>query len=548
MDDDPEFILRLAGPLRLQRAGDGRDLTPRSLKAQGLLALIATAPAYRRSRAYLQDKLWSDSPPAHGAASLRQTMHRLRETAGPEMSWLTSNPGWIGLDVTRVRVQVDPDAQDWEASGDPPEFCEGLDIPDAEFEDWIRDQRLAFEDRIAAGPPAPPPPRLPVLPVRTAQPRPEAGATLFVAAAVLDDPEVAALARVIGTQIAMAVGRMGGARVQIAEHPEVAAPPDALRLEIQGCRLGGKFMLQAGLSEDGALVWSNGRAFPSGAIGDAGDTAYGGFVSEVTAAATHHLGRGGTGEGAPRVRAGYRAIEELFTLDRESLARCERIFAATTEGPAAAIHRAWRAQIRVISVIERLATDPGRAAFEALDLMAQALRDEPHNSIVNTIAADVALLFENSPLKAAHHARLAVERDPFNPYARASAAQTLAFLGKPVEAHVEAGHALRLARSLPNQSWWLMRCCITAVRCGRYEEATRYAQTAHELAPGFKPPLRFLAALRFHAREEAKAAEALVRLKAIEPDFSLSLMRQSDYPTTSLQGTPLIAVTESRLL
>lgn len=104
-----------------------------------------------------------------------------------------------------------------------------------------------------------------------------------------------------------------------------------------------------------------------------------------------------TGEGAPRIRAGYRAIEELFTLDRESLARCERIFAATTEGPAAAIHRAWRAQIRVISVIERLATDPGRAAFEALDLMAQALRDEPHNSIVNTIAADVALLFENSP-------------------------------------------------------------------------------------------------------------------------------------------------------
>jgi hypothetical protein len=47
------------GPLRLSDA-EGADLTPRGRKAQGVLALLGTAPGLRRSRSWLQDKLWSD--------------------------------------------------------------------------------------------------------------------------------------------------------------------------------------------------------------------------------------------------------------------------------------------------------------------------------------------------------------------------------------------------------------------------------------------------------------------------------------------------------
>ena len=142
------LTLRLSGPLRLLHP-DGRNVTPPSLKAQGILALLATSPALRRPRAWLQDKLWSDSAPEQGAANLRQTTLRLRREVAAEPGWLVSGPGWIGLDPGRVAVALDPAPGEWGLAGEGPEFCEGLDIADPEFEDWIRDLRLAHEDRLA---------------------------------------------------------------------------------------------------------------------------------------------------------------------------------------------------------------------------------------------------------------------------------------------------------------------------------------------------------------------------------------------------------------
>ena len=36
---------------------------------------------------------------------------------------------------------MEPEACDWGPLGETPEFAEGLDVADPEFEDWIRDQR-----------------------------------------------------------------------------------------------------------------------------------------------------------------------------------------------------------------------------------------------------------------------------------------------------------------------------------------------------------------------------------------------------------------------
>ena len=59
----------------------------------------------------------------------------------------------MALDPGRVRVKLDPDPDDWELTGAPPEFVAGLDIADPEFEDWIRDQRAVFAERLEAAPP-----------------------------------------------------------------------------------------------------------------------------------------------------------------------------------------------------------------------------------------------------------------------------------------------------------------------------------------------------------------------------------------------------------
>jgi hypothetical protein len=134
---DYTLTLDLAGPICL-RDRDGADLTPRARKAQGLLALIATSPNLRRSRTWLQDKLWSDREPEQGAASLRQCLTGIRSGLGKHVGCLKAEAGWVALDRDRVRVRTDLVRPDL---GGEVEFLEGIDIRDPEFENWLRDQR-----------------------------------------------------------------------------------------------------------------------------------------------------------------------------------------------------------------------------------------------------------------------------------------------------------------------------------------------------------------------------------------------------------------------
>jgi TolB-like protein/tetratricopeptide (TPR) repeat protein len=131
---------------------NGADVTPRGAKTQGLLALIGSAPGLRRTRAFLQDKLWSDRGPEQGAASLRQSLAEIRRALGDGRDCLVTEAGMVGLDPDRVRVVVEPGPGDWGPTGEASEFVEGLDVADPEFENWIRDQRLAFADRLEARP------------------------------------------------------------------------------------------------------------------------------------------------------------------------------------------------------------------------------------------------------------------------------------------------------------------------------------------------------------------------------------------------------------
>jgi hypothetical protein len=136
------LVLDLAGPLRLRDA-DGVDLTPRGRKAQGLLALLGTAPSLKRSRSWLQDKLWSDRGPKQGAGSLRQCLAEIRRGLGPRTHCLRTAGGWVALDPAWVEVRTAPSPN---SRGSETEFLEGLDVRDPEFENWLRDQRLAHLD------------------------------------------------------------------------------------------------------------------------------------------------------------------------------------------------------------------------------------------------------------------------------------------------------------------------------------------------------------------------------------------------------------------
>ena len=144
---EPTLFLELVGPLCLRDA-TGTELTPKSRKAQGLLALIGAAPGLRRSRTWLQDKLWSDRGPEQGAASLRQCLTGIRVALGAHVDCLKTEGGWVAFDPGRVRVRTEPSERERGCDG---EFLEGLDIRDPEFEHWLRDQRMHYSERSRLG-------------------------------------------------------------------------------------------------------------------------------------------------------------------------------------------------------------------------------------------------------------------------------------------------------------------------------------------------------------------------------------------------------------
>ncbi|NVO57828.1 hypothetical protein HW561_18685 [Rhodobacteraceae bacterium B1Z28] len=132
----------LTGPFQVI-CDDGRDATPRGTKAKALVALVVLSKNTIRSRIWLQDRLWSQSSPAQGAASLRK-----------ELSVLTKHFGAFGLtflDVGRGNVAInlaeaEVDLFDEQLQPDRAELLEGLDVADPEFEEWLAVERQAYWD------------------------------------------------------------------------------------------------------------------------------------------------------------------------------------------------------------------------------------------------------------------------------------------------------------------------------------------------------------------------------------------------------------------
>ena len=125
------LLISLSGPLRVTDA-EGRDVTPKSAKARGLLAILALSKDLRRSRMWLRGKLWSTSGQAQGSDSLRQCLTEIRKAFGSHAPALITDRRSVALASQLVEIDK-PLTSRSEAA----EMCSDIDVMDPEFQNWL---------------------------------------------------------------------------------------------------------------------------------------------------------------------------------------------------------------------------------------------------------------------------------------------------------------------------------------------------------------------------------------------------------------------------
>lgn len=239
---------------------------------------------------------------------------------------------------------------------------------------------------------------------------------------------------------------------------------------------------------------------------------------------------------------GRMALHKIFTMNVGEVIHADHLLQRAYELEPRAIFLSWRAQLRIIQQMERHAADGAQRIEEIERLVLAAVRLEPSNSMVLSVAANAHLLIQDDVHAGMEMARRAVDLNPANPFGWDALSIGLAMAGKPQEAHLHQLRAFAISQRSPIRHFWDMGACLTSVATGKLDLARKLAHNASVMAPDFRPPLRYMAALDAISGDRKAAQQTVEKLRRLEPDFTLRQMVEDEsYPVAGLRRSGLLA-------
>lgn len=507
--------VRLMGPFRVWD-DQGRDITPKGLKERGLLALLLASPGQRRTRAWLQDKLWSDREPDQASGSMRQALANIRKALGPVEGILNADRQSVWL---APEVPVDPDHAG--------EFLADLDIRDPEFVEWLRDQRSLRVERVTPAEPAAAavlaglPRQRPLVAIRQSD-HGLASRSLF-------------LTRAIAQRIAGELILLGDIDV-VEETPGESLRPDRPPLawvDLESYSEGDQgFVLVRVLAAPlRRMLWS-GRVslrLTIAEIWTSSEVAL--CVNRVVSRVVELLAAAPTGTESSALQ---RAVRRIYEFDRGGLAKADEMLAGIG-GDLRGLALAWRGFIRLTAALEFRDVTPDSVA-EARGFADDALRAMADHPVALALASQTRLKMEGDLDQAHYLALRAAELSDQNPYALEALSQTSILHGDYAVANDIAQRARLAAQGLPHSFNWDMQACLTSLSLGQLDVALEAARDCHRKMPIYRPALRYLVALSMLVGKRSDAEYYAGRMRRLEPDFTLHSLLQPGYPLETLRA------------
>jgi DNA-binding SARP family transcriptional activator len=542
----PEVRIFVVGAFRVL-ASDGEDITPRGRKARALLAILALTPTRRRSRPALQDKLWSDRGSEQGAASLRQTLTEIRRAFGERFrDCLVSDMRGIGLAQDRVTVDVDTtDLSQLTRAVELPQLLEDIDVSDEEFEDWLRQQRTAFEERLTALKASANPPTSSRDP--RVLPRPGGSVArpwlrLLQPLAVTNESGIF-LSRLVADRVAQGLVDQWGIDIR-----DDGKDPQGAQLRVEALPISRDVTINVVLlTVDGATqLWSGSATISLEQSFVADAPRLQALINQSIEIAGYYLRRvASSSDASSAFASAFDAVQRMFRIDLDEVDRADALLASAYELDPKAVYLAWRAYARSIYVGELY--DRRLAIEEAEELVRRALEADPHNATVLALASHVyGFVFRKYAL--AHEmAELSVKYNPAHPMGHAYLGRAKSYLGDYEAGYRETCRALELSGQAPYRHVLHTEYGMTSLASGRFDEALRAAEIVRKMAPKFRPPQRYLVPLYLRLGARDKARDVLEKLRQIEPTFSLEAMRATTYPNTLIRASGLLRFSDRDL-
>lgn len=519
---------------------NGVDLTPVGTKARGLIALLALSPEFTRNRIWLQDKLWSDRAPEQSSGSLRQALSDIRRSLGDCRELLVTDRDSISLSPEYFRINDEIP----KLNGVPlnTELFPSLDVKDAEFEHWIRDQR----ERIVP------------LDHEVSESQPKPQASLKIPTVIFQTEMTLGI-----SQQALAVEVIKNVSNSLLEFSDFRIFSDLVSSQ-EG--LGNNFnqgvmvLLQISSNRDyqsisatianpitGQLHWMNSIQLDDTADKERQNEQIIIFCSQLFESIVDSFSEESFEIFGLQAAALFGKLGRnlLFQLDKQSLSRADQYLESAYEIEPHGHLLAWRSYIRNISQFEHktlsfLDNDDGMD-----ELIREAVAQDPTNSTTLAVAAQIEYIGGASIGQSLNLANQSVERNPANAFGLAMLANTHIANGDFQAGSAAAQNALNCVTISKSRFFFEFFCCMAATGNKDYSTAIKHGEAAFYLKPDFRAPLRYLLVLYKATGQAEKFSKAYDQMRELEPGFEFSQILEDWYPAHTLRRLSIIDSVES---
>lgn len=510
-------------------APDGTDLTPKPHKSRALIALLALSPDMKRSRRWIEERLWSDRAPQQAAGSLRQALVDVRKSLAEHSAIVEADREWVWFAPDTVKVLPTTNGED--------DFLEGINVRDPAFGRWVE----AHRETSSVGA------KTPVLtPDMSQVAEPDAPITIRWGTSGPPGTGSALMAEIVAARIADDISdHVTSWTVALPRYeagpgltPDIDVTCDVI--EDNGiCLAFIKIIhVQTGrvlFAKDFRFVGTAGSLIDSELLTVAAFEA----AEKVVAQIPHVLGCGRATTKSAAL--GQLAMHKIFSFETTHLEEADQLLSKAYEMDENCVFLAWRGFLRMIKSIEFVPRQSPELRDMAEVLTSYAMEKGQNNPTAKALVAQTRAVLIGDLDTACTAASQALDNNPRNPFALQAMSVAKMRAGDAEQAYQLSLRGRAFASKSSFRHWWDANHCAVCTATGRVDEAIAAAEAAAQGAPSLRPAYRFLIPLYAHRDQLDKANTARQRLTALEPGFTLDrMLKDHSYPVRTLRSTGLL--------